>query len=121
MTSDRWTFLVMHGEGSPVKQYSLSSRLLRVLIGGILAVALLLVASALAVGSDEVGSGDTALLREIGYGDLHVGQLVPQGAGKRIAPALETDFGRVIAMPSALFRTNCASMPIARETENRTV
>ena len=48
----------------------------------------------LAVGSDEVGTGDIALLREIGYGDLHVGQLVPQGAGKRSAPALEADLRR---------------------------
>ncbi len=33
MTGDRWTFLVVRGENSPVRQYSLSTRLLRVLAG----------------------------------------------------------------------------------------
>ncbi len=33
MTGDRWTFLVVRGEDSPVKQYSFSTRILRVLAG----------------------------------------------------------------------------------------
>ncbi len=52
MTGDRWTFLVVRGEDSPVKQYSISSRLLRVALGGAVVVALLLVGSALTVGLD---------------------------------------------------------------------
>ncbi len=32
-----------------------------------------------------------------------------------------TDFGRVMAVPSARFKTNCDSIPIARDTENSTV
>jgi hypothetical protein len=35
--------------------------------------------------------------------------------------SVETDFGRVIAVPIARLSTNCDSMPIARETENSTV
>lgn len=52
MTGDRWTFLVVRGENSPVKQYSLSSRLLRVAVGGGLFVAVLLAGSAVTVGLD---------------------------------------------------------------------
>ena len=52
MTGDRWTFLVVRGEDSPVKQYSLSSRFLRFGMGGVCALALLLLASALTVGFD---------------------------------------------------------------------
>jgi len=33
MTGERWTFLVVRGEDSPVKQYSFSTRVLRVLTG----------------------------------------------------------------------------------------
>jgi murein DD-endopeptidase MepM/ murein hydrolase activator NlpD len=52
MTGDRWTFLVVRGEDSPVRQYSLSSRMLRGLIAGAGVVALLLAGSAFAVGVD---------------------------------------------------------------------
>jgi murein DD-endopeptidase MepM/ murein hydrolase activator NlpD len=52
MTGDRWTFLVVRGEGSPVRQYSLSSRVLRWAIGGSAVVALVLVGAAFAVGFD---------------------------------------------------------------------
>ena len=34
---------------------------------------------------------------------------------------VETDFGRVSAVPIARLRINCASIPIDRDTENRTV
>jgi murein DD-endopeptidase MepM/ murein hydrolase activator NlpD len=37
MTGDRWTFLVVRGEDTPVRQYTLSSKVLRVLGFGILA------------------------------------------------------------------------------------
>ena len=33
MTGDRWTFLVMRGQGDPVQQYSLSARTLKLLAG----------------------------------------------------------------------------------------
>ena len=52
MTGDRWTFLVVRGEDSPVRQYSLSSRVLRWAIGGSAVVALVLVGAAFAVGFD---------------------------------------------------------------------
>lgn len=42
MTGDRWTFLVVRGEDTPVRQYSLTSRTLRVLGGVGVLVALLL-------------------------------------------------------------------------------
>jgi len=35
--------------------------------------------------------------------------------------SVETDFGRVMAVPIARLRINCASIPIERETENSTV
>jgi murein DD-endopeptidase MepM/ murein hydrolase activator NlpD len=50
MTGDRWTFLVLRGEDSPVRQYSLSPRLLRVALGGGALVALLLLTAAFTVG-----------------------------------------------------------------------
>ena len=35
--------------------------------------------------------------------------------------SVETDLGRVMAVPMARFKTSWANMPIARETENSTV
>jgi len=52
MTGDRWTVLVVRGENSPVKQFSMSSRVLRVALGGFVALALLLVGAAATVGLD---------------------------------------------------------------------
>ncbi|MDX1492629.1 MAG: M23 family metallopeptidase [Longimicrobiales bacterium] len=46
MAGERWTFLVVRGEDDPVRQYSLSRRTLRVLMGAGLACALAVVASA---------------------------------------------------------------------------
>ena len=60
MTGDRWTFLVLRGEDSPVKQYSFSSHLFRVVIGGGVIVALLLVGSALTVGIDAYSRVQTS-------------------------------------------------------------
>ena len=52
MAGDRWTFLVVRGEDSPTKQYSFSSRFLRVAIGAVATAVLLLGGYALAVGLD---------------------------------------------------------------------
>jgi murein DD-endopeptidase MepM/ murein hydrolase activator NlpD len=42
MTGDRWTFLVVRGENTPIRQYSLSTRGLRALVGvGVVGVAVL--------------------------------------------------------------------------------
>ena len=52
MIRDGWTFLVVRDGHSPVKQYSMSSRLLRVVVGGGLITALILVGYAVTVGMD---------------------------------------------------------------------
>ena len=52
MTGDLWTVLVVRDEKSPVKQFSMSSRVLRVAVGGFVALALLVVGSAVTVGLD---------------------------------------------------------------------
>lgn len=52
MTGDQWTVLVVRDENSPVKQFSMSSRVLRVAVGGFVALALLVVGSAATVGLD---------------------------------------------------------------------
>ena len=62
MTGDRWTFLVVRGEDSPLKQYSFSSRFLRVATGGVATVALLLVGYVLAVGLDGYSRLQTSRL-----------------------------------------------------------
>ncbi len=62
MTGDRWTFLVVRGEDRPLKQYSFSSRVIRVVIGGIPLVALLLVACAMTVGIDGFSRVQTSRL-----------------------------------------------------------
>ena len=52
MIGDRWTFLLVRDGHSTVKQYSLSSRLLRILVGGGLLAALILIAYAVTIGVD---------------------------------------------------------------------
>ena len=52
MIGDRWTFLLVRDGHSTVKQYSLSSRLLRILVGGGLVAALILIAYAVTSGVD---------------------------------------------------------------------
>lgn len=54
MAGDRWTFLVVRGEESPVRQYSVSARTLRVLAGSVLVGAMALVASTLILVGDGV-------------------------------------------------------------------
>ena len=62
MTGDRWTFLLVRGEDSPVKQYSFSSRFLRVATGGFAVLTLLLLGSALTVGFDGYARLQTSRL-----------------------------------------------------------
>ena len=52
MIGDRWTFLLVRDGHSTVKQYSLSSRLLRILVGGGLVTALILIGYAVTIGVD---------------------------------------------------------------------
>ena len=52
MIGDKWTFLVVRDEQSPVRQYSLSSGLLRVLVAGGVCLIVTLVGSAVTVGFD---------------------------------------------------------------------
>ncbi|MEO2122260.1 MAG: hypothetical protein ABGY10_02940, partial [bacterium] len=52
MIGDRWTFLLVRDGHSTVKQYSLSSRLLRTLVGGGLLAALFLIGYAVTIGVD---------------------------------------------------------------------
>ena len=52
MIGDRWTFLLVRDGLSTVKQYSLSSRLLRILVGGGLVAALILIGYAVTIGVD---------------------------------------------------------------------
>ena len=52
MIGDRWTFLLVRDGHSTVKQYSLSSRLLRILVGGGLVAALILIGYAVTIGVD---------------------------------------------------------------------
>lgn len=52
MIGDKWTFLLVRDGHSTVKQYSLSSRLLRILVGGGLVAALILIGYAVTIGVD---------------------------------------------------------------------
>jgi murein DD-endopeptidase MepM/ murein hydrolase activator NlpD len=51
MTGDRWTFLVMRGQGDPVQQYSLSARTLKFLAGAGIVAAMTVVTSGVIIGS----------------------------------------------------------------------
>ncbi len=52
MIGERWTFLVVRGEDSPVQQYSVSSRALRLIVGSGLLLAVVLLGAAATVGVD---------------------------------------------------------------------
>lgn len=54
MTGDKWTFLVVRGEESPVRQYTLSARALRAALWTVGAVTLMLLGGGLSLGSDAV-------------------------------------------------------------------
>ena len=51
MTGDRWTFLVIRGQGDPVQQYSLSSRTLKFLAGASIVAAMTVVTSGAVIGT----------------------------------------------------------------------
>lgn len=63
MTGDRWTFLVVRGEDSPVQQYSVSTRALRFLAGGAALVVLTFLASGLVVGTGSVARLEASQLQ----------------------------------------------------------
>jgi len=54
MTGDRWTFLVVRGEDSPVQQYTLSTRALRLLAGCAVVGVMTVLVTGLILGSDSV-------------------------------------------------------------------
>jgi len=62
MIGDRWTFLLVRDGYSTVKQYSLSSRLLRILVGGGLLATLTLIGYAVTIGVDGYARLQTAQL-----------------------------------------------------------
>ena len=62
MIGDRWTFLLVRDGLSTVKQYSLSSRLLRILVGGGLVTALILIGYAVTIGVEGYARLQSALL-----------------------------------------------------------
>jgi murein DD-endopeptidase MepM/ murein hydrolase activator NlpD len=51
MTGDRWTFLVVRGEDDPVRQFTLSTRAINSIIGGVTFVLLAVLGTGLVVGS----------------------------------------------------------------------
>lgn len=53
MTGDRWTFLVMRGEDSPVRQFSFSTRRARYIIGGVAFAIAAVLGTGLALGLDS--------------------------------------------------------------------
>jgi murein DD-endopeptidase MepM/ murein hydrolase activator NlpD len=54
MTGDRWTFLVVRGEGSPVRQYTFATRTLRLLGSGAALGVLTVLVTGLILGSDSM-------------------------------------------------------------------
>ena len=54
MTGDQWTFLVVRGEDSPVRQFSVSTRRVRYIIGAAAFAVITVLGTALALGSDSV-------------------------------------------------------------------
>jgi murein DD-endopeptidase MepM/ murein hydrolase activator NlpD len=105
MTGKKWTFLVVRDEGGPVRQYSLSTRLLKVLGGVGAAVALVIAAVTVLVGlngsarlnAHRLESQNQALRAEIDQfqnrvGELEVtlGTLSKEGSNLRTLAGLET-------------------------------
>jgi murein DD-endopeptidase MepM/ murein hydrolase activator NlpD len=64
MAGNKWTFLVVRGEDSPVRQYSLSARALRFLVAGTASAVLILLASGVMVGSGGVARLAATRLQE---------------------------------------------------------
>ena len=59
MTGDRWTFLVVRGEDTPVRQYTVSARVLRAAVGAGSVVALVLLGLGLTAASDATAASTT--------------------------------------------------------------
>ena len=54
MTGDKWTFLVVRGEESPVRQYTLTSRAIQMMVGGAAFFVLTVLGIGAALGSDSL-------------------------------------------------------------------
>ena len=105
MTGNKWTFLVVPDEGGPVRQYSLTTRLLKVLGGFGAAVALVLAVVVVVVGvngsarlkAQRLQAQNDALRAEIerfqarvGSLDQAMGNLAREGSDLRTLAGLET-------------------------------
>jgi len=105
MTGNKWTFLVVRDEGGPVRQYSFTTRLLKVMGGFGAAVALALAAVVLVVGvngsarvkAHRLQAQNEALRAEIeqfqarvGELDMTLGGLAQEGSNLRTLAGLET-------------------------------
>jgi len=105
MTGDKWTFLVVRDEGGPVRQYSLSTRLLKVLGGFGAAVALAFTAFTLVVGVNGAALAKAQHLQEqndalrteleqfhqrVGELEGTLGELAQEGSDLRTLAGLET-------------------------------
>ena len=105
MAGDKWTFLVVRDEGGPVRQYSFTTRLLKVMGGIGAAVALVLAVVTLIVGvnssarikAQRLEAQNDALRAEIeqfqfrvGQLELTLGGLAQEGSNLRTLAGLET-------------------------------
>ncbi len=105
MTGDKWTFLVVRDEGGPIRQFSLTTRLLKVMGGFGAAVVLALTAVVAVVGvngsagleANRLQDQNDALRAElegfqarVGRLDLTLGDLAQEGSNLRTIAGLET-------------------------------
>ncbi len=105
MTGDKWTFLVVRDEGGPVRQYSFTTRLLKVMGGIGAAAALVLAAVTVIVGvnssarikAQRLQAQNDALRAEIeqfqfrlGQLEVSLGDLAQEGSNLRTLAGLET-------------------------------
>lgn len=105
MTGDRWTFLVMRGQGDPVQQYSLSSRTLKLLAGAGIVAVMTVVTSGAVIGTSTLDRMNTRNLEV--HNDALAAELVQFQS--RIAD-LESSLDRV-AENDAQFR-NLAGLEV---------
>lgn len=105
MTGDRWTFLVMRGQGDPVQQYSLSSRTLKLLAGAGIVAVMTVVTSGAVIGTGTLDRMNTRNLEV--HNDALAAELVQFQS--RIAD-LESSLDRV-AENDAQFR-NLAGLEV---------
>lgn len=113
MTGNKWTFLVVRDEGGPVRQYSVSTRMLKVLGGGGVAAAIALVAFVTLVGvngaavakANRLEAQNEALRQEIaGFNERvaglerTLGTLTDEGSRLRTLAGLETFDPEILAV-----------------------